>query len=111
MREHALAFGRDRSLVGVLTENGHNSWTRDRRYMITDTYNDAAGFRHLLLYDGFENTLTKLGSFYSPYNDTGYRCDLHPRFDRKERYVTIDSAHKIGWRQIYVVDLGSIMDR
>lgn len=93
---------------GVLTEDGHNTWTRDERYMLTDTYADNEGFRHLLLYDNENNEVTEIGKFYSPYNECGYRCDLHPRFDHSENLVIIDSAHNEGKRQMYVYDISKL---
>lgn len=88
----------------LLTTDGHPGWSRDGRFMITDTYNDTAGFRHLLLFDSVQNKTHWLGSFYSPYNDSSFRCDLHPRFGSSERYVVIDSAHS-GRRQIMVLEI------
>lgn len=93
---------------GVLNEDGHNTWTRDGRYMLTDTYDDKDGYRHLLLYDSKDDCLKEIGSFYSPYNDCGYRCDLHPRFDHSENLVVIDSAHDDGKRQMYVYDISKL---
>ncbi len=90
---------------GLLNEDGHNTWTRDGRYMLTDTYADNESFRHLFLFDSKKNEVRKLGRFYSPYNSCGHRCDLHPRFDHTENLVIIDSAHDNGKRQMYVFDI------
>jgi hypothetical protein len=83
------------SVIGknILTEDGHNNWTKDERYMLTDTYQDKDNFRRLLLYDSKNKTATLFGKFYSEYNNCGFRCDLHPRFSLDEKYVIIDSAH------------------
>jgi len=93
----------------VLTRNGHNTWTRDQRWMLTDTYEDENSFRHLLLYDSDTGISHEIGRFFSPYNATTYRCDLHPRFDHNEQLVIIDSAHDRGQRQIYVFDITDIL--
>ena len=95
---------------GVLTNDGHNSWSKDERWMLTDTYEDAQSYRHLLLYDSQKNELIELGRFYSPYNECAYRCDLHPRFDHSEKYVVIDSAHQNGKRQMYVLNISEIFE-
>ncbi|MFC1771050.1 hypothetical protein ACFLZV_04095 [Candidatus Margulisiibacteriota bacterium] len=86
----------DYALVGktVLTSDGHNSWSADGRYMLTDTYQDSQNYRKLLLYDSLKDVAHLLGEFYSTYNNSGYRCDLHPRFSRDGRKVILDSAHR-----------------
>lgn len=93
----------------VLTRNGHNTWTRDERWMLTDTYEDDNSYRHLLLYDSLNGSCHVIGSFFSPYNRTTYRCDLHPRFDHDERLVIIDSAHEGGQRQMYAFEIADIL--
>lgn len=76
----------------VLSENGHNTWTDDGRYMLTDTYPDpSTGIQNLYLYDSENNFLHSLGSFYSPYYGGGYRCDLHPRFGTSCDRIVIDT--------------------
>lgn len=89
--------------------DGHPSFTKDGRYMLTDTYSDEKGFRNLLLYDVGRAKIYVLAKLYSPYNCCGYRSDLHPRFSHDERYVIVDSAHT-GRHQLYVynIDWGKI---
>ena len=89
---------------GKLTEDGHPSWTQNGRYMLTDTYPDAESYRHLLLYDRDKKILHHVGKFHSINNNTGYRCDLHPRLSRDDKYAIIDSSHW-GCRQIVVLEL------
>lgn len=93
----------------VLTMNGHNTWTRDQKWMLADTYEDENSYRHLLLYNSGTGTSHEIGRFLSPYNGTTYRCDLHPRFDHDEKLVIIDSAHEEGQRQMYVFDVMNIL--
>jgi len=51
-----------------------------------------------------------IGRFFSPPELHGpVRCDLHPRWSRDGRKVSIDSAHS-GQRQIYALDVGAIVD-
>jgi hypothetical protein len=90
--------------------DGHPSWhPREGRWMLTDTYQDEAFHRHLLLYDADERRLIEIGSFPTlPETcDTGYRCDLHPRWDHSGRRVCIDSNHE-GERQMYVLDVSPV---
>jgi hypothetical protein len=109
-RESGYALVRDgegaQDLIstGLLWGDGHPSWTRDGRFMLTDTYADDAGFRHLLLYDAERDHVHSVGKFYSPHNSCSYRCDLHPRFSRDGQYVVIDTAH-MGQHQIMVLQL------
>lgn len=78
---------------GLLSQNGHITWTKDGNLLLNDSYDDDEGYRHLELYNNRTGTLTKIGKFYSKYNECGYRADLHPRFSLDETYIIIDSAH------------------
>ncbi len=78
----------------VLPSNGHNTWSRDERYMLSDTYNDENNYRHLVIFDEKNNSVERIGKFYSTYNNSGYRADLHPRFSHDENMIVIDSAHR-----------------
>lgn len=89
---------------GLLRRDGHPSWTKNGRYMLTDTYSDVDGFRHLLLYNYENKKVFKLASFFSPYNESIFRCDLHPRFSYDDQKIIIDSAHT-GIRQILVLNV------
>lgn len=90
---------------GVLTEDGHCSYSPDRRWILTDTYPDAESKRHLLLYNVGDGGCVEIGRFYAPPQITGeIRCDLHPRWNRDGTQVCFDSVHE-GERQVYVVDV------
>jgi len=95
----------------VLTHNGHNTWSPiNRNIMLTDTYADDEQFRHLLLYFKDVDKVVEIGRFYSPFNESVYRCDLHPRWSRRGRQVIIDSAHEGRRRQMYVLDIEQLLD-
>ena len=95
----------------VLTTDGHCSYSPDRRWILTDTYPDAADRRTLLLYDPTTGQRIDLARFYSPPNVSGeLRCDLHPRWNRDGTQVCIDSAHA-GERQMYVLDVSGLVQR
>lgn len=89
---------------GFLNNDGHPSFTKDQQFMLTDTYALEDGYRYLLLYGIKKKRLFKLGRFLSPYNECGYRSDLHPRFSQDERYIIIDSA-QTKRRQMFVFEL------
>ena len=107
---------RDRSdqveVVGpdVLDQDGHCSYSPDRRWILTDTYPDRqASERTLLLYDPSAGRRIDIGSFYSLPQITGeIRCDLHPRWNRDGTQVCFDSIHH-GGRQMYVIDVSEIV--
>ncbi len=97
--------GRQRLLTtGELWRDGHPSWSRDGRFMLTDTYADDQNQRRLLIYDAVRDKLHEVGRFLSPFNACGYRCDLHPRFSRDDRQIVIDTAHT-GRHQMLVLDI------
>ena len=79
--------------------------------MMTDTYPDAQSNRTLMLYEMATGRRIDIGVFFSPPQLAGeLRCDLHPRWSRDGRKVSIDSAHT-GERQIYEIDVSSITGR
>ncbi|MEX0745195.1 MAG: hypothetical protein WD118_06300 [Phycisphaeraceae bacterium] len=93
---------------GVLTVDGHCSYSPDRRWVLNDTYPDERAMRTLMLYRPADNRRVDLARFYAPPQLTGpIRCDLHPRWSRDGRAVCIDSAHE-DTRHMYVLDVSSI---
>lgn len=98
----------------LVTGNGHPSIvkaSKNRYRMLFDTYGKPSVFgksyRLLFLTDinfdgGFEiNNLKKILSKPSEYDDTGYRCDMHPRWLDHGALFSIDLV-KDGCRSIYV---------
>lgn len=90
---------------GILVENGHLTYSRDGRWILTDTYPDAeTGERLLFLFDTVTGRTVDLGSYHTPaYLGKHNRCDLHPRWSRDDRMISIDSVHE-GSRQLYLID-------
>lgn len=96
--------------AGVLTENGHMTFSRIHpQWLLSDTYPDAqTSERVLFLYDVERGMRLDIGTFYtSPDLKKENRCDLHPRWSRDGRQICIDSIHD-GDRQMYVLDAGSV---
>lgn len=100
--------------AGVMTENGHNTnLGGDRRtgWILNDTYPSRQD-RQQTLYLYHEPTHRKvvLGRFHSPEPYQGqWRCDLHPRSDATGTKVVIDSPHGRNGRQMYLMDVSSIV--
>jgi glycosyltransferase involved in cell wall biosynthesis len=89
---------------GVLTEDGHPSYSPCGRYILTDTYANRARQRRLIVYDTQEDTACVIGAFYAPFRYGGEtRCDLHPRWKQDGKQICIDSAYE-GTRQVYILD-------
>jgi hypothetical protein len=83
-------------------------------WIISDTY-VMAGYQYLFLYHRPTKLFIPLARLKSTAEDvpnfTGeYRVDLHPRFSRDGRKVCIDATHESLGRQMYVMDIGSILD-
>lgn len=96
---------------GILTKDGHCSYSPDRRWILLDTYPDAENKRRVLLYRIEDRKVFEVGSFYSPPELEGeIRCDLHPRWNRDGTKVCIDSAHE-GTRQLYVIDVSEVVSQ
>ena len=92
-----------------LPVDGHCRYSPDRRWILTDTYPDAAGRRFLLLYNVEDDETQVLGEFASSRAMQGaIRCDLHPRWNRDGTQICIDSSHE-GTRQMYVIDVADIV--
>ena len=94
---------------GALTENGHMTYSADRRFVLTDTYpNPESNLQRVLIYELATDTCYMIGEFYTdPDVGTHNRCDLHPRFSPDNRFVTIDSVHE-GSRQQYLLDVSEL---
>lgn len=76
-----------------ISPNGHQTWYRNGKSLLIDTYQDDKNFRKLFSYCTISQQLEPIGKFYSHYNDSTFRCDLHPHFDKKEKLIAIDSSH------------------
>lgn len=93
-------------------DDGHCTWRPgDPRWMLTDTYEDEDSQRHLLLYDDERGEAFRIGSFHSLPETcrTGWRTDLHPRWDPSGRRVVIDSTHEDAERHMYVIDVSELV--
>ena len=95
---------------GVLTEDGHPSYSPDRRWILNDTYPDVWDMRTLMLFRPDTGRRIDLARTYSPKARWWgeIRCDLHPRWSPDGRWICIDSVHT-GQRQIYVAQIAEYL--
>ncbi|MBN2534132.1 MAG: hypothetical protein JXB88_14680 [Spirochaetales bacterium] len=94
----------------LLKQDGHPGISKNKQWLLTDTYPDKSRMSTLLLYNIKEDKIIPLGSFFSPLKYSGeYRCDLHPRFSRDNKSVFIDSVYE-GTRHLYQIDIAGLMN-
>lgn len=90
--------------------NGHASYLPGKRYVVSDTYPDRDRLQHTYLYDTKTRVRHELGSFLSPEQYSGFwRCDTTPRFSPDGRKIIVDSPHGGNGRQMYLMDISSIV--
>ena len=96
-----------------MPQNGHNTFVpgTDYAWILNDTYPvGQERMQQLYLYHLPTGTRVDLGQYHEPAMFRGeYRCDLHPRADQQGQRVFFDSTHKSGKRQMYMVDIRSIV--
>ena len=95
---------------GLLERDGHPMYSDDRRWILTDTYPDGDGVQTLILYDAARDRRIDIGRFASNSgtDDSDAKCDLHPRWDRSQRLICVDSTDR-GIRQCLIVDAGEVV--
>ncbi len=95
---------------GVLTQDGHCSYSPDRKWILNDTYPDSKErMQALMLLKVATGRRYDLNRFHSPKEFTGpVRCDLHPRWNRDGTQVCIDGCHD-PQRQVYVLDVAEVV--
>jgi len=100
---------------GIMTGDGHCTYLPGSRWIVNDTYPDKQRKQRLYLFDTVENRRIELGGFFqsptywegSPHHE--WRVDLHPRHSPDGRLLTIDSPWAGNGRQLYLLDIGSII--
>ncbi|GAE28187.1 hypothetical protein JCM9140_4394 [Halalkalibacter wakoensis JCM 9140] len=86
-----------------LSSDGHPSYSPDGSMVVTDTYPDRA--RKAKVYIIKNGEVKMLATVFAPFKyDNDFRCDLHPRWNRKTTSICFDSVHE-GKRALYVVDV------
>jgi len=97
----------------VMTRNGHQTYLLNTNYewILNDTYPDEERKQTLYLYHVPSGKKVVLGKFYQPLESRDeWRCDLHPRYSVDGRKVFFDSTHGGNGRQMYMIDISSIIN-
>jgi hypothetical protein len=100
---------------GILTSDGHCTYLPGNRWILNDTYRDKNKIQHPHLFDTQTSKRVELGEMLLPdpyvtgsrFNE--WRVDLHPRFSRDGRLVTIDSPYTGQGRQLHLIDISKIV--
>jgi len=96
---------------GAMTCDGHCSYLPGNDWIVNDRYPDAERKRQVYLYHVPTGRVVELGRFYAAKEYDGeWRCDAHPRFSPDGRTLCIDSPHEGNGRQLYLIDIGPILD-
>lgn len=94
---------------GVLSVDGHCTYSPSGRWILTDTYPNREGFKQLMLWNVEREERVDLATLFGPIPpDVDIRCDLHPRWSRDGQQICLDSIHQ-GTRQMYLLDVSGIV--
>jgi hypothetical protein len=98
--------------VDLMLQNGHNTYlpNTNNDWILNDTYPDKGRIQHPYLYQVSTNRRVPLAGLLSPDRYQGeFRCDNHPSASRSGRQVIVDSTHDGKGRQVYLIDVSSIV--
>jgi hypothetical protein len=104
--------GKSKDLLWASEFDGHDSYIPGANgdWIISDTY-PVDGFQYLFMYHTPTKLFVPLAKLKSTAPKEGiHRVDLHPRFSRDGRIVCIDSTYEGLGRQMYVINIGQILD-
>ncbi len=100
--------------INIFNEDGHPSISPNGKLILTDTYASKNHFRKLLIFNIISKKRIVLGKFYSlpdkkysndkNWDNSGLRCDLHPRWNTDGKKICFDSVHE-GFRGIYEIEI------
>lgn len=76
----------------LLSIDGHPSFTKNGKYMITDSYPDKNGFQRIVVYNVINKQAVMLGKIYAGLQGKPGSCDLHPKLSANNEYLAVDSA-------------------
>ena len=96
-----------------MDRNGHNTYVpgTNQEWILNDTYPDDNREQTLYIYHVPSDRKVVLGKFYEPPQFDGeWRCDLHPKCN-DGKHVIFDSTHEGDTRQMYMVDISSVVGK
>ena len=93
-----------------LDADGHPMVARTHGWTVTDFYPNREGEMPVILYHSIREQRVDAGIFkHAPRSkDSDVKCDLHPRWDRTERMVAVDTC-EAGMRQVRIIDVNDIV--
>lgn len=92
-----------------MSNDGHPSYSPDRRFIITDSYPNRSRLQSLTLLREQVDTGRIVASVFAPFRyDNDTRCDLHPRWNRAGTKICFDSVYE-GHRGLYAVDVAHLL--
>jgi hypothetical protein len=94
----------------ALDADGHPMIARTHDWIVTDFYPDKNGKLPVILYNHDRNCRidAHVFSHFPPTNDSDVKCDLHPRWNRTEQCIAVDTCES-GCRQVRVLDVSKIV--
>ena len=98
----AVPLGSSLSLIGMSSTGGD--------WIVSDTY-AISGSQYLFMYHIPTKRFVPLAKLKSTAPTNTYRVDLHPRLSRNGRIVCVDATCEDLGRQMYIIDIGYILDR
>jgi hypothetical protein len=108
--------GKAAELLWTSPYDGHDSYLPGpgSDWILSDTY-VIGGYQYLFLFHRPTKRFIPLARLKSTAEDVPnfsaeFRVDLHPRFSRDGRMVCIDSTYEGLGRQMYLIDVGYILD-
>ena len=103
--------GKAKELLWPTEFDGHGSYVPapGGDWILSDTYS-IDGMQHLFMVHRPTRLFVPLAKLRSTAEGGLHRVDLHPRFSRDGRIVSIDATHEGLGRQMYVLDISHIVD-
>ena len=89
----------------------HMIHSPDGKWIATDSYLQEDGYQYLGLVEVATGACTEIGRFrhHAPGRDEELRCDLHPRWSRDGRSLTVDTIYE-GKRKIFMLETAPVFD-
>lgn len=94
---------------GILNEDGHCSYLKNKNWIMNDTYPDSNRQVELYLFNTKTRQKIVLGKIFMDKKYVGeWRVDLHPRQSRDGNKIFIDCAVGESGRQILMLDISGL---